>query len=198
MLEHARGQQRRRPASVTGPHHGGQRLAADPPAAPLIAQDVPPPTGARGASVFVAAVADGPGAGNQHDARPLVAGAGDQRRQRVVDDQHRRLEADAAHDAGDDGVVVRAVDAGDAEADGGRRRPLAGQDAVHHLVEHFLDFELAQRLQVRAGPAGRRTHPSVAVGQQADGLGSSSVDTQHEHGRESGGGRIEARGPWAA
>ena len=74
----------------------------------------------------VAPVRDRAGAGDD-DHAGLVAGAGDERHQRVVDDQRLRLEADAAHDAANGVGVVGPIDAGDAQADGG------GTDVGHSI-----------------------------------------------------------------
>ena len=52
---------------------------------------------------------------------------------------------------------------------------------LDHRVEHFLDFELAVRLQVRASARPSPTIRAVAVGEIADGLRASGVDAEDVH-----------------
>ena len=72
-------------ASVELPDDGHQCRAADPEAAPFVAEQISPASGTRGATRCVAAVGDRARSGDDDDACG-VAGPGDQRHQRVVDD----------------------------------------------------------------------------------------------------------------
>ena len=181
MLEQERRQRRRGAAMVRLAQHGAQRGAADPVAAPLVAEHVAPPARARRFPLGVAAVGNRTGA-RDHDHAGLAGRARLQRHQRIVDDEHARLVADALHDPLDDRGIVRTVDPGDAQADGGRANVEAADRLLHHVVEHLLDFELADRLQVGAAAARLGDHRAVLVGQEADGLGAARVNSEYvEH-----------------
>ncbi len=111
------------------------------------------------------------------------ASASLERDERVVDDQRRRLVADSPHDAANDGGVLGAIHAGDAEADDGRHLGLRRQGLLHDVVEHLLDFEFAERRQVRARPSSRRADTSILVCQQTDRLGAARVDAKYNHSK---------------
>src|SRR5690349_14692815 len=83
MLEDHRRQQRRRAAAIELPHDRGQSGAPEPEAATLVAEQIPPPTRARGTAGSVASIGNGSRARNDHHTRP-VAGTSDKRDKRVV------------------------------------------------------------------------------------------------------------------
>ena len=142
MREHARRERGRLTAAIGLAHDSAQREAAHPVAAALVAEHVAPSTRSRRAAVAIAAVRDRPGAGDDDDA----GGGADtrlQRDQRVVDDENAGLVSDAAHDAANDGRILRAVDAGDAEADGGGNGILLRHRFFHHRVQNLLELQLA-------------------------------------------------------
>ena len=74
--------------------------------------------------------------------------------------------------------IVRPIDAGDAEADRDRAHVERADGLLHHVVEDLLDFELADRLEVRAAAARFGDHRAVLVGEEADGLGAAGVDSE--------------------
>src|SRR5207245_11310353 len=150
MREHVFGELRRRAAAIRGPHDGGERFAADPIAASLVADDMAPPTGPRRVEVGVAPVHDGSGAPDDDDARRGL-GPGDERDERVIDDQDARLVANPAHDGANDSLIVLAIDPGDAKADRRWRDGAITDGGFHHLVQDLFNGELARRLKVRAG-----------------------------------------------
>ena len=116
MRQHARREAGRLTAPVNLAHDGPQRETAHPIAAALIAEHVAPSPRSHCVAVAIAAVRDRPGAGDDRNAfggaHPCL-----QRDQRVVDDENAGLGSDAAHDAANNERIVRAVDAGDADAD---------------------------------------------------------------------------------
>ena len=73
--------------------------------------------------------------------------------QRVVDDEDPRLQADPLHDAAHDHLIVRPVDAGNAEADRGRDHVALADGLLHHVVEDFFDLQFADGLQIGAARA---------------------------------------------
>src|SRR2546423_14614002 len=105
MRSHFGAQSRRRTATVGGPHDSSERLPADPVTTALVADDVAPPARARRFAAAVASVYDRSGPGDDHDAG-RVAGAGDERDERVVHHEHARFVADAPHDRADGPLFV--------------------------------------------------------------------------------------------
>ena len=87
--------------------------------------------------------------------------------------------ADPFHDRADDREVARPIDARDPEADRRRDDRPVPDRVLHHPVQHLLDFELARRLQVRAAAARLGDDVALLVGQQADRLGSTRIQTEH-------------------
>jgi hypothetical protein len=75
--------------------------------------------------------------------------------------------------------IVRAIDAGNAEADGCRAHVTIADGVVHDLMEHLFDLELADGLQVGATAARFGQHLAVLVGELADCLGSTGVDAEN-------------------
>jgi hypothetical protein len=110
-----------------------------------------------------------------------VTGAGCQGHQRVVHDEGALPRADATHDAVHDRRIVRPVHAGDAEADRVGHEIAARERLLHHAVEDLFHFQLALGLEIGARPACRREHAAVCVGEQADGLRASSVESEYMH-----------------
>ena len=132
------------------------------------------------AAVGIAAVRDRPCAGDDDDA----GGGADsclQRDEGVVDDENAGLVSDAAHDAANDGRVLRTVDAGDAEADGGGNGILLRHRFFHHGVQNLLELQLAHALEIGAGAFGRRHDPAFVVAQKANGLCAADVDAKNVH-----------------
>ena len=119
VVEQHRRQDGRGAAIIRRPQHGAQRRPSDPVPAAFVAQHIAPSTRARGFARRIPPIRNRSGARDDHHAR-LPGSPGLERNQRVVDDQHPRIEADPLHDAADDRGIVRAIDAGDAEADRGR------------------------------------------------------------------------------
>ena len=116
-----------------------------------------PAAGARRLAGRAPAVHDRSRPGDDHDTR-VVARAGHERDERVVDDEDAGFVADAPHDRPHELRFVGAIDAGNAETDRvGNDGPIVGRAIadrlLHHLVEHFLDGELARRMKVRARSA---------------------------------------------
>jgi hypothetical protein len=130
--------------------------------------------------VPIAAVRDRPRAGDDDNA---CGGAdrGLQRDQRVVDDENAGLVSDAAHNAANDGCIFRAIDAGDAETDGGGDGGLLRQRFFHHRVKNLLELQLANGLEIGAGASGRRQHPPFLVAEEADSLCAADVDAKDVH-----------------
>ena len=180
MFEDILGQARLGAAAVHRAHDCGERLAADPVAAPLVADDVTPAARAGRFMPRVPAVHDRSGAGDDHDAR-RVAGAGDQSDERVVDDHGSRLVADAPHDRADRARFVLAVDTGDAQADGGRRDIAIADRRFHHVMQNLLDLELARGVKIRAAAAAFREDVAVLVGEQTHRLRSARIDAENMH-----------------
>ena len=140
-------------------HHRAQRLPAEPVAAALVAEHVAPAAGARGPAVRVAAVRDRSGAGDDHDARrdgapassAISASLTTRVRARCAD-ARRMIARTIAR-------LVRTIDARHAEADRATYGSRARQRASITSCSTF-DFELAGRLEVRAGPrASASTSP---------------------------------------
>ena len=171
MRQHPGSQGGRGPATVGVAHHGHDRALPNPPAAALVGEHVAPSTGARRLCLLVSPVADRSRARDDHDAG-AVARAGLQRNQRVVDDEHRSFLADAPQDAANDGCVLRAIDPGDTEADGGGAGPLCSSvSTCFHQLRRAPSRLRARRARrdsrpVRAPSGGL----PVAVRQQADGF----------------------------
>ena len=161
-------------------HDGAQRETAHPIAAALVAEHIAPAARSRRVAVVIAAVRDRPGAGDDDNA----GGGADpclQRDQRVVDDENAGLVSDAAHDAADNGRVFRAVDPGDAEADGGGGPGLLRHRLFHHGVKDFLELQLADRLEVGAGASGCRQHAAFLVAEEANRLCAADVNAEDVH-----------------
>src|SRR6187549_1318550 len=110
-------------SSVGRSHHGAQGLTADPVSAPLVSQQVSPPTGPCGPAFHVAAVCNRTGARDEYDARPAWNACleGDER---VVDHDDPAARSDAAQDFMHDCGIARAIDTRDAQTHG--RWPLRG------------------------------------------------------------------------
>ena len=127
------------------------------------------------------AVGDRTGARDHHHAR-AGAGAGDQRDQRVVDDQRVRAEAEAPHDVANDAAVVlsRSTPAMPRHTAAGVTCA-AVRGLLDHRVEHLLDLELALGLQVGAAGAAFADDAAVGVGEEGDGLRAAGVDAEDMH-----------------
>ena len=110
----------------------------------------PPDRAAR--RLRIAAVHNRAGAGNDDDPR-RIAGPGDQRDQRVVDDDHRRPDADAPQDVAHPARLGFAIDAGDADADGRRLDPAIARRLVDDLPQHPFEHQVARSMEVRARTA---------------------------------------------
>ncbi len=106
-----------------------------------------------------------------------------QRNQRVVDDENPRLVADALHDAADHRLVGRAIDARNAQADGGRPDIPIGDGCFHHRVEHLFERQLSGSLQVGAFFVRGGHQAACVIRQQADGLRAADVDAKNMHSR---------------
>ena len=157
-----------------------QRFAPDPVARPFIAEDVSPAAGASGEVLLIHAVGDRTRARDEHDAG-LIADAGDEGDQRVVDDQRLRAKAETAHDAAHQAVVVLTVDAGNADAHRVRPHRLLAERLLDHRVKDLLDFEFAVSMEIRAAAASLAEDSAVAVRQVADRLGAAGIDAEHMH-----------------
>ena len=130
---------------------------------------------------FVAAIRDGPGTRNDDDAR-RTGHASFQCNERIVYDDDSGFESNALHDPAHDRRVVFAVDAGNAEADGSRPDVQLANGLLHHVVEDFLDLELARSLEVRARPARFGEDVPRAVRELTDGLRAARVDAENKDG----------------
>jgi hypothetical protein len=75
--------------------------------------------------------------------------------------------------------VPRPIDAGDAKADSGGDDHAIADRLLHHLVQDLLDFELADRLQVRAAAPCLGQDGAVFSGEKTDRLRSACVQAQH-------------------
>ena len=113
----------------------------------------------------VAAVRDRTRAGDDHHAR-LIARAGDQRDQRIVDDHRPRLESDAPHDAAHGRGVRSPIDAGNAETD--RRRPhvALAERLFHHACRTFSTSSSPEAC--RFAPPPRASDTTARARPQAD------------------------------
>src|SRR4029079_14974287 len=180
VLQQTCGETGRRAAAIRRTEHRPQRGAADPIAAALVAEHVPPAAGPGRLVPFVPAVGDRSGAGDDDDAG-LIGRARFERDERVVDDEHARLVADALHDAADNAGVVRTIDARDAEANGAGDRVAIRQRLLHHFVEDLFHFQIADRLEVGAAAARLREDLSPPVRELADGLRAPGVDAEDVH-----------------
>ena len=89
--------------------------------------------------------------------------------------RHLRLVANALHDRRDHPGVVRPIDTGDTEADGGRTDVAVADGLLHDAMEHLLDLELADRLEVRPRTACFGDQDAVVVGELAHRLGAAGV-----------------------
>ena len=182
MREHVGLQLRLGAATVAGAHHCGERLASNPVAAALVADHVPPAAGARRLTPLVPSVDDRSGSGDDDDAR-IVAGAGGQGNQRVVDHQDARAMPDPAHDGRDRIGLVLSIDAGNPETDRRRHHRPAVERTGHDLLQDALDRLFPGRMQVGARSAALRHNITTFVGEQADGLRAARVNPQHVHMR---------------
>src|SRR6185295_8555769 len=97
----------------------------------------------------IAAVRDRSGAGDDHDPRG-IAGPGDERDERVVDDDDRRPDAEALHDLAHPARLGFAIDAGDADTDGRRRNPAIADRLADDLTQHAFENQVARGVEVRA------------------------------------------------
>src|SRR5262249_25991816 len=120
MSEDAFGQARWLASAISLANDRAKRAPPNPVAAPLVAEDVPPPAGPCSEPSSVAAVRDGSGARDDDDAL-AIANAGFERDERVVHDENPRARTDPPHDAVNDGRIVLAIDTCDAETHGRRR-----------------------------------------------------------------------------
>jgi hypothetical protein len=77
--------------------------------------------------------------------------------------------------------VLRAIDARDPKADRVGTHIAIANCGIHHMMQHFLDLELAGRLEIRAAAARFPDHIALPVGKQADGLGAARVYSEHVH-----------------
>jgi len=177
VQQHFREQRARAPL-IRGSQHGSDGRAPDPVSTALVAEDVSPAAGPDGLPGSVAPEGDRSCSSDDHDASHIRR-TGFQRDQGVVDDDHARLEADALHDAAHDGMIVRPVDTGNSEADGGRDQISIAERLLHHLVQDLLHLQLSNRLQVGTGATRRRDHRSLPVSEEADRLRGARVDPDH-------------------
>ena len=183
LFEDQLGQKRRRPPPIELPDYRRERRPANPESAAFIPEQIPPASCPRGDAAGVAAVRNRAGAGDDDHARG-VSTASDEGHQGIVDDHCRGLEPDALHDSADDRRIVRAIHAGDAQTDRGRRFVMTVQRLGHHSVEYLLDLELSDRLEVGAAAARLAQNLPLGIGQQAHRLRSPRVDPQYVHGVE--------------
>ena len=79
------------------------------------------------------------------------------------------------------GRVFGTVDAGNAEANRRGTDVAVADRGIHHVVEHFLDFELARRLEVRAAAACLSDDLTLPVGEQAHRFCAARIDAEHVH-----------------
>ena len=79
------------------------------------------------------------------------------------------------------GGILRAIDPGDAETDGGRANVAVANRGIHHVMQDFLDLELAGRLQVGAAAARFADDPSLLIGEQAHRFCPACVYAEHVH-----------------
>ncbi len=81
-------------------------------------------------------------------------------------------------------MIVGPVDAGDAEADRRRHDAAFADCLVHHVVQHLLDGELSDRLQIGAAGTRGRDHRPLRIREQAHGLGATGIESEDvNHGR---------------
>src|SRR5262249_42377464 len=120
------------------------------------------------------------GAGDDHDRRRVPC-ARDERDEGVVHHQRARLVANPAHDRADRPVLIRSIDAGDAEADCRRRDRAIADRLLHHLVQDLLDGELACGMKIRAGAARFADDRTCGVGEKAHRLRAACVDAKNMH-----------------
>src|SRR5205823_14347015 len=109
-----------------------------------------------------------------HDALPICD-------ERVVHDEHPRSAADSTHQRRHGPQVIVAVDACDAEADGGGPLPRVAERRLHDLVQDLFDLELPCGLQVGSGATLLGDDDPQFVGEQAHRLGAAGVDTENMH-----------------
>ena len=101
-----------------------------------------------------------------------------ERDQRVVDDEHAGLGADASHDAAHDLGVPGPVGAGDAEADRVGHDVRSSKGVFHDVMEDLLHFELARRLQVGAAAARPRQDDALPVREEANRLRTAGIEAE--------------------
>ena len=147
-----------------------KRRAPDPEAAAFVADQVSPSAGAGGLCGAVPAIRNRPGSGDDDDAG-LVGAPASSATSASLTTSVARLVADPAHDAADGVGIRRPIDAGDTEADRGGRDIMVRHRGFHDAVQHFLDLELPDRLQVRSAAACFGDDVALIVREQTDGLG---------------------------
>ncbi len=118
--------------------------------------------------------------GNHHQPR-ACAGARNQRDQRVVDDERVRSIAEPPHDVANGAAIGLAIDPGHAEAHRRGRDVAAARDLFDHVVEDFLDLELAFGLEVGAAGAAVGDDATVAVGEERHRLRAAGIDAENVH-----------------
>ena len=89
--------------------------------------------------------------------------------------------ADPAHDRADGLRFVLTVDARDAETHCRRRDVAVANRGFHHLVQHFLDAELARGMQVGPRSACVGHDLPLSVRQQTHRLRPAGVDSEYMH-----------------
>lgn len=107
--------------------------------------------------------------------------AGDQRDQRIVDDEGAGAKTKTAHDAADDEVVFGAVDARDANTHGAQKYRAVANGFFDDAVENLFDFEFAMRLKVGAATPSFSHDRAVGVGEVADRFRASGIDAEDVH-----------------
>lgn len=192
-------EQRCRATLIELPHHCRKRGAADPEATTLVSQQIAPPACARRPPSRTSPIRNRPGSGDD-DHAGVVADAGDERDECVVDDHRGHVRTDSADDIANRVGILLPVSAGNPDADRLRRHSAMGEHVFHEPAKNALDLELSGGAEV--GPAAPRfgDHPSALVGQLTDGLGPAGIDADdiHNIGPAKGCENIKAQSPWLA
>lgn len=179
VVEHERRQCGLATTPVGLPENGTHGVAANPIASALVAEHVSPPPRACSVAMAVAPVGDGSGASDDNDARAIVD-PGHERDQGVVGDDDARVVANPLHDALYDIGVRAPVHARHAEADGGRHDTSVAQHRVHHAVQHVLDRELSDGMQIRPGTVALAHDAGISRTEVTDRFGAAGVDAENE------------------
>ena len=142
MAEQQRRQRGLWPAAIRFAQNGAERSTPNPVAAPLVAEHVSPPAGARSFTRCIPAVRDRARARDDDDSW-LAGRSGLERHERVVDDEYACLVADALHDPANHGFVVWPIDTRNPQTNRRRDDWAIADRFFHHVVQDLLDVQFA-------------------------------------------------------